>query len=270
MARKTNTAALYTHLINWEPLDVQGGDGFAWIKTLSKDEETGARTALIKYDPGFTAPATVSTWPIDIYTLEGAMDAGDRHYDAHTYHYRPAGTDVGPISTSAGVTRLVFTADTSDPAGSSRDEIFVGNVLTDLPPDPPGNGEDPKVTMRWRKILRRDPIAGYSFRVQRAAKAGVQDHSDSLHIHPWTEEAYMVDGANQDYSADIDGHIQWVPGLYVCRPPNGNPHGNSLKLDDKYYLVVRGGWSDDPEVNAEWDRLRKESLVPLRPVSFTE
>lgn len=80
MARKTNTAALYTHLINWEPLAVSGSAGFAWIKTLSKDPETGARTALIKYDPGFTAPETVSTWPADIYTLDGEMSAGGRHY----------------------------------------------------------------------------------------------------------------------------------------------------------------------------------------------
>jgi hypothetical protein len=270
MTRKTNTSALYTHLINWEPLEVAGSQGFAWIKTLAKDESTGARTALIRYDPGFTAQPSVSTWPTDIYTLDGEMTAGDHSYEKDTYHYRPAGTAIGPISAPRGATRLIFTADTADPSKSSAEEIFIQNIMTDLQPDPPGAGEDPKVTMRWRKTLRQDPVAGYSLRAQRSARAGVQDHSGSLHIHPWTEEAYMISGLNQDYSGDIDGHIQWMAGLYVCRPPNGNPHGNSLKLDDNYYMIVRGGWSDDPAVKAEWKRLREASITPLLPVQFVE
>lgn len=270
MARKTNTSALYTQYINWEPFAVKNSHGFAWIKTLAKDDETGARTALIRYEPGFTAEASVAEWPMDIYTLEGEMTAGGRRYIPHTYHYRPAGSPIGSVSTTEGCVRLIFTADTKDPTRSSSDEIFVQNVQTDLMPDPPPPGENPAETMRWRKILRRDPIAQYSFRVQRAAKTGYRDHSDSLHIHPWTEEAYMVSGANQDYSADIDGHIQWVPGLYVCRPPNGNPHGSSLKLDAEYYLIVRGGWTDDPEVKAEWETLRQASITKQLPVEFAE
>src|SRR5713226_3640603 len=197
MVRKTNTSALYTHLINWEPLEVAGSQGFAWIKTLAKDDITGARTALIRYDPGFTAEPTVSNWPMDIYTLEGQMSAGERMYEKDTYHYRPAGTPIGRLNSPKGVTRLIFTADTPDPGKSSSEEIFIQSVITDVLPDPPGNAEDPKETMRWRKTLRRDPIAGYSLRVQRSARAGVKDHSDWLHIHPWTEEAFMVSGLNQ-------------------------------------------------------------------------
>jgi hypothetical protein len=137
MSRKTGNITLHTSLIRWEPFSVPGSVGYAWMKTLSKDEETGARTALIRYEPGFRAPASDAVWPMDIYTLEGSMDCGDLSYGQDTYHYRPAGTKVGPISTDEGITRLVFTADSKDPAKSTTDEIFVPNVVTDLPPDPP-------------------------------------------------------------------------------------------------------------------------------------
>jgi len=267
MPRKTNAIALYTHLISWEPLEVGGGKGFAWIKTLAKDESTGARTALIRYEPGFSAPPAISTWPADTYTLDGEMSAGELRYGKDTYHYRPAGTPIGAISAPRGITRLIFTADTPDPGRSSPEEIFIQNVLTDKEPDP---GEDPRQTLRWRKTLRRDAVAGYSVRAQRSARAGVQDHPGSLHIHPWTEEAFMISGMNQDYSGDIDGHIRWIAGCYVCRPPNGNPHGDSLKLDDDYYMIVRCGWSDDPATNAEWQQLREASITPLLPVRFAE
>lgn len=267
MPRKTNAIALYAHLISWEPLEVGGSQGFAWIKTLAKDESTGARTALIRYEPGFSAPPAVSTWPADTYTLDGEMSAGELRYGKDTYHYRPAGTPIGAISAPRGITRLIFTADTPDPGRSSPEEIFIQNVLTEVEPDP---GEDSRQTLRWRKTLRRDAVAGYSVRAQRSARAGVQDHPGSLHIHPWTEEAFMISGLNQDYSSDIDGHIQWIAGCYVCRPPNGNPHGDSLKLDDDYYMIVRCGWSDDPATNAEWKKLREASITPLLPVRFAE
>jgi hypothetical protein len=71
MSRRTLQVVLYTDRINWMPLPVKNSQGLAWIKTLSKDPETGAKTALIRYEPGFRARASVSQWPIDIYTLEG-------------------------------------------------------------------------------------------------------------------------------------------------------------------------------------------------------
>jgi hypothetical protein len=282
MTRRTNRIVLYSHLIEWEPLQVRGGHGYAWIKTLGKDDETGARTALIRYDPGFRADAGVSTWPADIYTLEGAMTAGERTYREHTYHYRPAGTPIGPAEAPEGVTRLVFTADSKDPERSSSEEVFVQNVVSDLTPQPPGfvfepaagaGAGDPsarvyskgllppdpstteldsQATMRWMKILRLDPKAEISFRVQRVLRPGIRGAAGEIHVHPYLEECFMVSGDNLDYSGDIDGHWRWIPGVYVCRAPGEGFHGDSLKLDDNYYLIVRCGWTADPAKTAEW------------------
>ena len=311
MAKRTNNIVLYTTLINWEPLEVERSQGYAWVKTLAKDDQTGARTLLVKYDPGFTAEATVSTWPMDIFTLEGEMRCGERTYAKDTYHYRPAGTPIGPIESPHGITRLIFTADSQDPAKSSSEEVFVQNVQSDVAPDPPvlrgkrstptneasnallGNAPrayqylydsghipaDPsslednsaQPTLRWRKILRLDPAAQIAIRVQRVLKAGVRGAPGEIHVHPWIEEVYLVSGNNQDYCSTIDGHWRWIPGVYVCRISNEGFHGNSLKLDDDYYMIVRSGWTDDPAQAAEWkaDQDRTARPVPIS-VSFKE
>src|SRR5258708_3340972 len=99
LTRRTNHTFLYTHLMRWEPLIEPGGQGNAWIKTLSKDTETGARTLLIKFDPGYKQMESATEWPADIYVLEGAMRCGEHTYQPSTFHYRPAGTRFGPIAT---------------------------------------------------------------------------------------------------------------------------------------------------------------------------
>jgi hypothetical protein len=301
MSRRTMQVVLYTDRINWMPLPVPASRGLAWIKTLSKDKETGAKTAIIRYEPGFRAEASVSQWPADIYTLEGEMTCGDLTYNKDTYHYRPAGTEVGPIESRTGITRIIFTTDTRDPEKSSDKEVFVQNVLADIPlgeqankdamtanenfgavtdstqamfntghiaPNPTVGGE--AAPFKWRKILRLDPKQEIAFRAQRVARAGIRDCVDEVHIHPWIEEAFLITGENQDYCADIDGHWRWTNGTYVCRPANECLHGDALKLDDNYYMLVRSGWTSDPAKAEEWKRLQDATQV-RRPVeTFVE
>jgi hypothetical protein len=308
MSRKTGNITLHTDLIRWEPFHVPRSVGYAWIKTLSKDEETGARTALIRYEPGFRAEASTSAWPIDMYVLEGSMHCGDRTYNQDTYHYRLADAEIGPTSTQEGITRLVFTADEQDPARSSPDEVFVQNVVTDLTPDPPfhfapesageagpdarfGAAEtaremfdhghlpaDPATLQgarehkgeRWRKILRLDPIANMAVRAQRVHKVGVRDCVEKMHMHPWSEEAFLIRGNNQDYDHNIEGHWLWHPGTYVCRQPGTCMHGDATKLDDDYYMIVRSGWTADPEQAAVWRAWQDANEVPVPAISFRE
>lgn len=309
MSRKTGNITLYTDRIIWEPYDVPGSTGYAWMKTLSKDEETGARTALIRYEPGFRAEASVATWPMDIYVLEGSMQCGERRYGKDTYHYRPAGTPIGPTVSDEGIVRLVFTADSNDPAKSSPDEIFVQNVFTDIAPDPPSfrspeaevdagpdarfgaadesaremfdHGHIPAVPStlaaavahkgeRWRKILRLDPIAEYAIRAQRVHKVGVRDCVERMHMHPWSEEAFLICGNNQDYDHDIEGHWKWMPGTYVCRQPNTCMHGDATKLDDDYYMIVRSGWTPDQDKATEWRDWQDANEIPVPRIDFQE
>jgi len=271
--RVTDQVSLHTDRMKWERLLVLGATGYAWIKTLAKDPENGARTVLLRYDPGFRAPARNSVWPADILVLEGEFTAGDRKYNKMTYHYRPAGSWVGPIESATGATRLVFTADSPDPDRSSPDEVFYQNLDTDLPGSPLSTEAetDPHAPMRWRKTLRQDPIAQVALKLARVGKVGHRVHIDELHIHPWTEEAFLIQGRNQDYSADIEGHMLWGPGTYACRPAGECLHGDSLKLDDEYLLIARNGWTNDPAIQAEWDAYDEATIAPLPgPVVFEE
>ena len=262
MARRTNRTIMYSEHLRWMPLGVKGSQGNAWIKTLSKDDETGARTALIKYEPGFQAEAGTAVWPIDMYVLDGEMTAGDRRYEKDTFHYRPAGTAIGPIHTRTGITRIVFSADTKDPARSSPDEVFVHNVRADLPWDPPshevGGGhiqhrmDEPEARDRQYKTLRRDPLANIRIWILSARRAGGRNAIDEMHAHPAIEETFQIEGEDSEYMDEVEGRTTWVPGTYVCRPADECLHGDSMKLTDNHYLLVRCFWTDDPAKAAAW------------------
>ncbi len=243
MPRTTNATFLYTHMMRWEPLATKNAQGNAWIKTLSKDEETGARTALIKYDPGFKQEAAVAEWPSDIYVLEGEMRCGSRLYNKGTFHYRPAGTEIGPIESVNGITRIIFTSDEKDK--SSGEEIFMQDTST-MPWGPTYSHIDPTGEMGGTRKLREDPeqrvtIIIHGFWVPQQSLPG------EGHRHDHQEEAFTLEGEFEDYLGDVNGHVKWVPGTYICRPPNGSLHGDTIKHVVPMSNIIRRGWVGDTE-----------------------
>lgn len=241
MGKKTNRTMLYTHLMRWEPLDVPGGKGRAWIKTLAKDDENGARTALIKFDPGFTQVKAVGNWPVDIYVLEGEIQCGAILYQKGTYHYRPAGTEYGPIDCPKGVTRLVFTADSK--TQSSPTEVFIQDTALVPWQSSYLDDYDPTGTRSGIKVLRQDPVANISVLFSAIFSPSVRVLPDSAHIHDHIEEAFTLQGVTEDYLGEIDGHIRWVPGSFVCREPNASAHGNVTFPETPVVNFVRRGYA---------------------------
>lgn len=130
-----------------------------------------------------------------------------------------------------------------DPQSTLYDRGHIAADLTAMSTEEAAAGPP---TMRWFKMLRVDPIAEIAFRVQRGFAPGVKGSPDHIHTHPWTEECYMLDGENQDYSGDIDGHWRWLPGSYVCRVPNEGLHRDSLRLNGRSTLIVRQGGTAGP------------------------
>ncbi len=264
MTRRTNRSVLYTDLIRWEPLRVPNSQGMAWIKTLSKDAETGARTALIKFDPGFKQKVSVSAWPMDTYVLEGEMTCGDRHYEKDTYHYRPAGVRYGPIETKLGITRIIFTA--NQKAKSSKDEIFIQDVKQ----MPWGKSSADLNDPRGLKDLRQDPVAGISFLLHASWAVGHRNIPGQMHSHGHEEEAYVLQGEWEDYLGDIEGHIHWRPGMYICRVPGDSWHGDTIALRPPKATLVRRGWVG-ASADKFYDTIQEHSPnVPIKPVDFLE
>lgn len=240
MTRKTNQTFLYTHLMRWEPLAVQGAEGRAWIKTLSKDEQTGARTALIKYDPGFKQKRTTSQFSADIYVLDGQMETGEHTYQKGTYHYRPGGTQFGPVESPNGSTRLVF----ADPkAKSSRKEVFIQDV-NKMPWGPSYSNIDPTGYKAGTRLLREDPEQKLTVLIH-AFFIADRSLPNEGHRHDHMEEAFTIEGEMEDYLGDVDGHVAWVPGTYICRVPNASLHGDTIKHKIPMVNIVRRGWVGD-------------------------
>ena len=264
MARRTNASIMFTPLMRWERLTVPNSEGLAWIKTLSKDVKTSARTCLIKFDPGFRQGKTVSTWPVDSYVLEGEMTSGNRTYGPDTFHYRPAGVEFGPTETKKGITRVVFSSDEKHKA--SKKEVFHQDMKV-----VPWNKSysDPTGLERGAKDLRQDDVAGYSLLLHSSFKPYLRNLVGVGHVHDHAEEAFVVHGKWEDYLFDLDAHIIWQPGLYVCRPPNESWHGDTTSIETPNLVIVRRGWVGETSKFNEKATEHSPS-TPIQPINFVE
>jgi hypothetical protein len=72
--------------LDWEPFHEPG----EWIKVLSRDEESGGFTALIKFDNGWRADHPVyHKCTEEVFIVRGAFKIGDRIMRAGAYACRP-------------------------------------------------------------------------------------------------------------------------------------------------------------------------------------
>jgi hypothetical protein len=232
------TQLVYTHLLRWEPLKVANSQGQAWIKTLNIDEETGARSALIRYSRGFQASETSGRFAADAYVVEGTMRCGELSYGPGTYHYRPAGSRIGPIESETGVTRVVFSGP-EDGGKGSRESVFIQDIGV-MPFVPSYNNPD-NPEKGGVKVLREDREAGISVLMNAAFKPDLV-LPGIAETHDHFEEVYTVEGEFEDYLAEVDGHVKWVPGLYVYREPHTSAHGDVVKYGLPQMTLIRRGW----------------------------
>jgi hypothetical protein len=232
---------VYAHLMRWEPLTVPNSKGRAWIKTQNIDRETGARSALIKYERGFTHEGGTSEFPADIVMLKGEMTCGDRTYSEGTYHFRPKGSSTGPVEAKNDCVRLVWSED--DPnAVKAQDEVWIQDYNALEWARSYTNPGDPEKGST--KILREDKEAGVTVLISGAFKPDmVLDGKADVHDH--VEEVYTIDGTIEDYFGDVDGHVLWMEGMYVYREPFTSAHGDVLKTGLPQMIFVKRGWAGE-------------------------
>jgi hypothetical protein len=197
------------------------------------------------------------------------MQSSHRRFYKNTFHYRPAGAEYGPIYSASGITRLVFTADSR--TGASPNEVFIQDI-EEMPFEK--SYSDPNDPRSGQKVLHEDPVAGYTLLFGAVFLDGQQgdDNSDNvsiqavsesgiyvaqattpgkrvlqgfLHTHPHTEEAFVLEGEFDDYTAGIEGHIIQKTGFYLCRAPYSNPHGDATLRKFPIKQIIRRGWVGD-------------------------
>lgn len=95
--------------VEWRTVEEVFGDvGFhtepgEQVAVLRHDPATGAIACLVRLPPGFRAPAPeVHGVDQEEVLLEGDLWLGDEEHRAPSYHFFPAGTPHGPISSREG------------------------------------------------------------------------------------------------------------------------------------------------------------------------
>ncbi len=93
--------------MEWQPFP-DGPEG-VWEKILSRDEQSGSYTRLIKADPQLviSEPRVHDFWE-ESYILEGSFEEGGVTYGPGTYVVNPPGYQHGPYTSATGWLALEF------------------------------------------------------------------------------------------------------------------------------------------------------------------
>jgi len=90
------------------PAELPGGEGRAYQRNLSVDEEDGSASTHVFFETAWHRPAGYHHADIEWYVVKGKMKIGDRILGNAGYFRAPAGLSMPPISVAAGTEILLF------------------------------------------------------------------------------------------------------------------------------------------------------------------
>ena len=224
MLNRPHIEFIQAQLVPWRRIAPGNARPDAEYKFLSRDPDTGACTAVIRYPPGWRREAVEHIAASEeFYVLDGEIECNGEAYPYDHYGYMPGGATRTSMSTRGGA--VVLTCFSEEPTfipGPGADEATAGIIRLDvlhMPWDMTLN--DPKLAHLGisRKDLRKDEKTGertfLSMILPHSEPPGRQGPQES---HPVVEEAYVISGS-------LTGpHGAMTPGAYFWRPP-GIPHG---------------------------------------------
>lgn len=249
----------------WRPHDLWGTRSGVEIKILSRDEETGASSLLVRYPRGFSSPGGVLSVDEEFLVLDGALAIGERVYGHLSYGHWPAGYRNPGVRSENGAVVLTFFSGLPQPAAGKieyrKDRLieyvdayqvpYTGNFH---PKFPPGAG---------RKKLYADPITHDTSWLLGTLPLRWAEEAE---IHPTVEEMYLISGETHGNRGVMR------PGAYFWRPA-GAPHGPYGTLTGNlYFFRTKGGaLSTDyvaPTRSFRWwptyDPVLPDALLPYR------
>lgn len=199
----------------------------AEYKLLSRDEQTGACTVLMRYPPGWSreGPEHIVA-DEEFYVLEGTLRMDDRAYAADCYAFLPAGWTRHRMDSPGGCVILAFYTCEPTLVGRAGDGLAEASPraipmldAAAMPWDMTLNDANLRHLGISRKNLRTDPETGErTFLSLILPQASPENGKGPQEIHPVVEEAYVIAGS-------LTGpHGTMHPGGYFWRPP-GIAHG---------------------------------------------
>jgi len=212
---------IQAQLIPWRRIGPGNARPDAEYKFLSRDETTGACSAIIRYPAGWRREGDEH---LDVaeefYVLDGEIELNGVSFGHDTYGYAARGAPRHSMSAAKGAVVLTFfDGEPTLKAGMGDGPGIIRVDALHMPWDMSLN--DPKLAHLGisRKDLRADPGTG-----ERTFLSMILPHSEPPGLkgpqetHPVVEEAYIVSGS-------LTGpHGTMTPGAYFWRPA-GIPHG---------------------------------------------
>lgn len=223
--------------IDWVELDLPGGNMKTKMKPLSRDDESGAVTAIVEFPAGFERKET-GFYEVDedIFYIDGEMMSGDHRFRSYCYTFHPAGELRQPVRSEDGATAIAFFSGMpqwipADDHGAgfepSRMVPFVDAFA--LPWDQPRLADFPAGAARKSLRLQEDPPVGVAIN-------GLLPHwlSPLKEWHTFAEEVLILEGT-------IDTtYGKMTKGAYLSHPPD-DIHGPMHSTDGCMFIVRTDG-----------------------------
>lgn len=199
------------------------------IKTLSKDDETGACTTIIRYPHGWTCEGERHlTCHEEFLVLEGTMEVNGRLYGPYAYANLPKGYLRTSVSTPEGAVVLTMLSETpKEIAGDPVDGFYDKKLLVEHI-DPAQDGlegwtENPYTRYLMGtgvRPLREDPYTGEISILYAALPFRFMEKQWT---HPTVQEMFVLAG---EYAINDVGVM--CPGSYAWWEPNTfhGPYGS--------------------------------------------
>jgi len=212
-------------------------------RVLSHDDETGAQTALMRFDAGWSGELAGLAGPLELLSLEGRLTLGADEVPAEGWARVPSGAAAGTLAAPDGARALVMT----DPVAPAEGEAAIVDAR-ELP---------------WRGGVRGGPggIAVktlYEGSTVSLLIANVARYGSGAEFHECPEELYVISG-------DVTGrHGTMTTGSYFWRPEliTHGPYWSEEGL----MTFVRGHgdiyahWIENPDSTPEENRAYAAAL----------
>lgn len=208
----------------------------AEARVLSQDDETGACSLVVRYPPGWTAPAGQRlAADEELLVIEGRLSLGGKDHGYMGYAHLPAGFERGAMAAPEGAVVVTFFSAAPAPADAATPAPDPARLVEALdgmtlpytgnfhPEFPPGAG---------RRMLYEDPET--KEQTWLLGTMGLR-WAERAETHPVVEEMFLIAG-------EVHGNLGIMrPGAYFWRPPLV-PHGPYGSLTGNIYLFrTKGG-----------------------------
>ncbi|MEZ5499664.1 MAG: DUF4437 domain-containing protein [Steroidobacteraceae bacterium] len=77
-------------------------------KMLSLDDDTGACSMTVLFEPGYSQPPGMSYSEYELFIMSGSIRVGDKTWGPGSYFFVPAGVAIEALSSPRGATGLIF------------------------------------------------------------------------------------------------------------------------------------------------------------------